>query len=61
VGSLGAFRMLMYFDDEEDSDTYAEQVTTCPGCGLWLHALAIQPSHLAPQRRKRKVMRCPRS
>jgi hypothetical protein len=51
VGSLGAFRMVMFFDDEEDSDTYAEQVTNCPGCGLWLHALAIKPSDVAPQRR----------
>ena len=46
VGSLGAFRMVMFSDDEGESDTYAEQVTRCPGCRLWLYALAIKPSEI---------------
>jgi hypothetical protein len=46
VGNLGAFRMVMFSDDEEESDTYTEQVTRCPGCGLWLYALAIKPSDI---------------
>ena len=49
VGSIGAFRMVVFFDDEQDSGTYAEQVERCPGCSLWLHALAIKPSEVAPR------------
>jgi len=32
---------VVYFDDEEGSDTYAETVRSCPGCGNGLgeHAL----------------------
>ena len=26
----------IHFDGEETSETYAEQVTRCPGCGKWL-------------------------
>jgi hypothetical protein len=26
------------FDDEENSDTYAERVGRCPGCGAWVNA-----------------------
>jgi hypothetical protein len=25
----------IHFDGEETSETYAEQVTRCPGCGKW--------------------------
>ncbi len=25
--------ILIFFDDEETSETYAEQITHCPGCG----------------------------
>jgi hypothetical protein len=38
--------MVMFSDDEQESETYAEQVTRCPGCGLWLYALAIKPSEI---------------
>jgi hypothetical protein len=24
----------VFFDDDETSETYAEQVTNCPGCGM---------------------------
>jgi hypothetical protein len=47
LGSLGAFRMILYFDYEEESGTCAEQVERCPGCGLWLYAFAMNPSDLA--------------
>ncbi len=50
VGSIGAFRMVIFFDDE-GSDTYAEQVERCPECSLWLHGLGINPSAIAPQRK----------
>lgn len=49
VGSIGAFRMVVYFDHEEGSDTHTEPVDRCPRCALWLHALAIKPSDVAPQ------------
>ena len=26
----------MFFDDEKTSETYAEQITLCPGCGKTL-------------------------
>ena len=49
VGSLGAFRMVVFFDHEQGSDTHTETVDHCPRCGLWLHALAIKPSDVAQQ------------
>jgi hypothetical protein len=36
VRRVGALRFAVYFDDEERSDTYAEQVRSCPGCGAGL-------------------------
>jgi hypothetical protein len=33
------------FDDEELSDTYAEHVGRCPGCGGWLHAEMLVGAH----------------
>jgi hypothetical protein len=50
VGSIGVFRLVVFLDEEEGSDTYAEQVQRCPGCGLGLYALAIKPSEIAPRR-----------
>ena len=32
VRGVGAFRLVVYFDDDEGSDTYAEHVSRCPGC-----------------------------
>lgn len=26
----------IFFDDDEASETYAEQITNCPGCGRFL-------------------------
>ena len=36
VGGIGAFGMLDSFDARAGSDTNGEQITRCPGCGLWL-------------------------
>ena len=33
VRSVGALRFIVYFDDDEGSDTYAEHIAHCPGCG----------------------------
>ena len=30
------------FDGEESSETYADQVTRCPGCGRWLVEPAVR-------------------
>jgi len=32
VCSIGAFCFVVYFNDEQSSNTYMEPVTTCPGC-----------------------------
>jgi len=39
------FGVWVCFDDEEQSDTYAEQVGRCPGCGAWLNAQALSAAH----------------
>jgi hypothetical protein len=39
LGNVGLFRLVMFFDDDEGSDTYAERVDCCPGCDLWLYGL----------------------
>ena len=36
VRRVGALRFVVYFDDEDRSDTYAEQVRSCPGRGAGL-------------------------
>ena len=43
--SLGAFGVFDFFDDRTGSDTYAQQVTRCPGCDLWLYyGFGLEPS-----------------
>src|SRR5215218_1172905 len=32
VRSIGAFCFVVYFNDEQSSNTYMEPITTCPGC-----------------------------
>jgi hypothetical protein len=49
VGYIGVFRLVVYLDDEEGSESYAEQVDRCPGCGPWLHARGVRPAELAPR------------
>jgi CheY-like chemotaxis protein len=59
VSSVGAFRFVVYFDDDERSDTYAERVRTCPGCSADLARHAQEQPRLAPRprvpRRGRRV------
>ena len=43
VRNTRAFRFVVYFDDDERSGTYAEQVRNCPGCGELLAGHAISP------------------
>jgi hypothetical protein len=40
---VACIRFVLYFDDEERSNTYAEHVTECPGCGLSLLSNASKP------------------
>ncbi len=45
AGSLGAFDVFDFFDDQTGSDTYARRVTRCPGCDLWLYyGFGLEPS-----------------
>ena len=43
----GAFRFVVYFDDDARIATRAEQIRSCPECGTDLlgHALAPRNSH----------------
>lgn len=43
---VGAFRFVVYFEDEESSDTYAEHITRCPDCGIRLDGNALKPHGL---------------
>lgn len=35
-------RITVYRDDDEQSATYGEEVTRCPGCAIWLTADELQ-------------------
>ena len=39
------FGVWVCFDEEEQSDTYAEQVGKCPECGAWLNTDALLGAH----------------
>ncbi len=47
VREVASIRFVLYFDDDERSETYAEHVTECPNCGLSLLSDAIKPIHLS--------------
>ena len=47
VRSLGTFRSVVYFDDDEGSDTYAEHVWRCPGCEDRLDGDALEKHGVA--------------
>jgi hypothetical protein len=36
VRRVGEFGVVVYFDDDDSSDTYAEQDRSCPGCSASL-------------------------
>lgn len=40
--SIGAFRSVVYFDDDELSDSYAEHIARCPGCEIRIKG-ALEP------------------
>ena len=42
VHSLGTFRSVVYFDDDEGSDTYTKHVWRCPGCNDRLDGHAFE-------------------
>ena len=42
VRSIGAFCFVVYFNDEQSSNTYMEPVTTCPGCISALFAYRVE-------------------
>ena len=45
AGSIGAFSVFDFFDDRTGSHTYAQQVTRCPECDLWLYyGFGLEPS-----------------
>ena len=39
------FRVWACFDDEEQSDTYTQQIGRYPGCGARLNAQALSAAH----------------
>lgn len=44
VRSLEAFRFIIYFDDEVQSESYAEHVRSCPKCSIRLGGGLGKPS-----------------
>jgi hypothetical protein len=51
---VGSFRFVAHFDDDQRSDTYAEQVRTCPGCGEGLSRQALESYSFTFQPRTRR-------
>ena len=43
VREVASTRFVLYFDDDERSDTYTEHVLRCPNCGVSLVNSAIKP------------------
>ena len=56
VRSIRTSRFVVYFDDDERSDTYAEQVRSCPECGADLLGHAMDPQELTSQPMVRRVV-----
>jgi hypothetical protein len=48
VRHIGAFRFVVYFDEEERSATHAEQISSCPECDADLLGHALDPQELTP-------------
>ena len=47
VHSVGNYKVLLWLDDEEDSDTYGEQLRRCPTCGTNLPILDRQSTAIS--------------
>jgi ssDNA-binding Zn-finger/Zn-ribbon topoisomerase 1 len=52
----GAFRFVVYFDNDERSGTYAEQVRVCPDCGSGLASHATDRHGLSLRARVRRLV-----
>ena len=48
VRRQGAFRFVVYFDNDKRSATYAARVRSCPECGADLRGHAPDPQDLTP-------------
>ena len=42
-----SIKTVLYFDDDDESDTHAEHVTHCPGCGLLLAMESLIPDEIS--------------
>jgi hypothetical protein len=51
----GAFCFVVHFDDDGRSDTYAEHVLTCPGCGGGLTLQALERHRFTFQPRTQRM------
>ena len=47
---VASIRFVLYFDDDERSDTYTEHVLHCPNCSFSLVNGAIKPTEMRSQR-----------
>ena len=50
VRRKGAFRFVVYFEDDARSVTYTAQIRTCPECAADLLGHAIDPNRSQPPR-----------
>jgi hypothetical protein len=41
VRKVDEWVLRVHFDGVESSETYADQITSCPGCGKWLAESAV--------------------
>jgi hypothetical protein len=41
VRKVDKWELRLHFDGEESSETYADHITSCPGCGKWLAEPAV--------------------
>ena len=41
VRKVDEWELRLHFDGEESSETYADQITSCPGCGKLLAEPAV--------------------
>lgn len=42
---VGGEHRWVFFDDDQDSETYTEQVELCPGCGRQLERRHLKMTH----------------
>jgi hypothetical protein len=41
VRKVDEWVLRFHFDSTESSETYADRITSCPGCGKWLAESAV--------------------